>query len=195
MPGQGRGGGLSGRTRLVLSLLLSLHLAAVFLGAWNGAPPFSLLGEALVAPLRPYINAADLNHGYRFFAPNPGPSHLLDYQLTTADGRTVSGRLPDLRKHQPRLLYHRFFMLTEHVVPLLLPPDVPADKRAADDKRFQSIMNSVAQELLEREGGQKVELKLIRHQIPSPGQVRDGTPLHDPKLYETLWTGQFESQP
>ena len=55
-----------------------------------------------------------MRHGYRFFAPDPGPSHLILYEVSLENGETASGRFPDQNVHRPRLLYHRFFMISEH---------------------------------------------------------------------------------
>ena len=55
-----------------------------------------------------------LNHGYHFFAPEPAPSTLISFEAERADGTKVAGHFPS-RKSIPRLLYHRHFMLTEHL--------------------------------------------------------------------------------
>ncbi|NIO41435.1 MAG: hypothetical protein GTO41_15415, partial [Burkholderiales bacterium] len=54
-----------------------------------------------------------LDHGYRFFAPEPGPGHLVRYEVTTSDGAGAAGQFPDRDRIWPRLLYHRWFMLSE----------------------------------------------------------------------------------
>ena len=64
--------------------------------------------------LRPYLQVLYLDHGYHFFAPEPGESTLLAFVAERPDGTVVRGRLPD-KAVQPRLLYHRYFMLTEHM--------------------------------------------------------------------------------
>lgn len=75
---------------------------------------------------RPYINAMYLNHGYAFFAPNPGPSHLVRYRIEFDDGREpIEGVFPDLKTQRPRLLYHRHFMLAESLYSLYTPPEEP----------------------------------------------------------------------
>ena len=38
---------------------------------------------------RPYLEAAYLDHGYAFFAPDPGPSHLVRYELEFDDGGVI----------------------------------------------------------------------------------------------------------
>ena len=63
---------------------------------------------------QPYLGALYLDHGYHFFAPEPAESTLLAYVAEREDGTVVRGRIPD-RTTQPRLLYHRYFMLTEHM--------------------------------------------------------------------------------
>jgi hypothetical protein len=77
----------------------------------------SVIGAELKKLYHPYITATFLDHSYKFFAPNPGPSHLVRYDLYFADGSSRVNRddqiLPDRVGHWPRLLYHRHFMLTE----------------------------------------------------------------------------------
>ena len=103
---------LSKRTRGVLSLLLVLHLVAIA-SAPLAMEPASLPAQKVFGLFRPYLDAAFLNHGYHFFAPEPGPSHLIRYELTFADGRIESGIFPDPNQQRPRLNYHRHFMLSE----------------------------------------------------------------------------------
>jgi hypothetical protein len=104
--------------KALASGLVALHLSAVFIApfafACNAGGSSSPLADAVVGALRPYIVALYLDHGYFFFAPNPGPSRLVDYRVQFADGRSeVKGRFPDLTTEKPRLLYHRHFMLSE----------------------------------------------------------------------------------
>ncbi len=73
-----------------------------------------------------------LGHGYRFFAPNPGPSHLVRYEVEFADGRTESHRFPDTQEQWPRLLYHRHFMVAEQVNQLA---SIPTDQEFAEELR------------------------------------------------------------
>lgn len=182
--------------RLGITALLAFHLAAVFLGAWNGAPPRSYLSETLAIPFRPYIVAADLDHGYRFFAPDPGPSHLVDYFVFAADGSTISeGRFPDLKEHWPRLLYHRYFMLSEHVLQYYPPPGAPREYRAERMPAFRAVMNAYAQQLLKEHGGSRAELRLIQHGIADPDRVAAGElTLDAPQSYRELWRGTFERE-
>lgn len=109
--------------RLGVSLLLAYHLGAVLLEPLATAPQFNgppaVLPEFARPAFRPYATALSLDHSYKFFAPNPGDSHLVRYDLYFADGSKRVGiaeqGFPDSRRDWPRLLYHRYFMLTEHL--------------------------------------------------------------------------------
>src|ERR1700730_2794702 len=61
----------SPRARGVASVLILIHWTAAFVAALVAAPPYSELSSAVAEVFRPYVNAADLNHGYRFFSPDP----------------------------------------------------------------------------------------------------------------------------
>jgi hypothetical protein len=73
----------------------------------------SEVAEVYRRATEPARQALYLDHGYRFFAPNPGPSHILKYEIGMPDKTTVSGQIPDRDKFWPRVHYHRWFMLSE----------------------------------------------------------------------------------
>jgi len=109
--------------RAVVSAGVVWHLVAVMVAPLSTPPRFegrdSVIGTTLKETYGPYVTALYLNHAYKFFAPNPGDSHLLRYDLYFADGTKQVNRdeqlLPDRLHHWPRLLYHRHFMLSEFV--------------------------------------------------------------------------------
>src|SRR5690606_19016421 len=112
-----------GRWRqLAASAAIVIHLVAVFAAPWSGPPPASELARVVARPLSGYMAALHLNHGYRFCAPEPGPSHLVRYELETSTGETIEGRFPDVDHHWPRLLYHRHFMVSEMIFNLVHHP-------------------------------------------------------------------------
>ena len=99
--------------RIVVLVLLMLYLSMVVLAPLTipvGAPYLTVPVAERIAPAQ---QALYLNHGYRFFAPNPGPSHIMVYEIETADGEQIKGHFPDRDNTSPRLLYHRWFMLSE----------------------------------------------------------------------------------
>ena len=101
--------------RTLLSLGIVAYLAVVLLGPLSNPIPSEHLTGPLGRAVSPAHQALFLGHGYRFFAPDPGPSHLLEYQVSTADGEQVTGQFPNRELHWPRLRYHRWFMLSETI--------------------------------------------------------------------------------
>lgn len=97
--------------RRFVTVLLIWHLVAIV------HTPLTLGGgfANLLGPwqwVRDYATLLYLDHGYRFFAPEPGPTHTV--KLVLGDGELQQTiRLPDRASTWPRLLYHRWFMLGE----------------------------------------------------------------------------------
>ncbi len=194
----------SGPVRAILSCLLILHLLALV------AEPLRMFSTSNVRPeapdtgllrtlLAPYVEFTYLDHGYFFFAPNPGPNHLVECQIQpTSDSNQESiwYRFPDLSIHRPRLLYHRHFMLSEFYntisVPTDPPPEVTRDEGLqarwrSDLARYRSIQDSMTRHLQSIYPESRVQLRRIEHQLPSDFQVlREGWKLDDPRLYQTL---------
>jgi hypothetical protein len=194
--------------RRLASCLVFAHLAAVFIAPWSSPPPAPLLAETMARWFSPYQSAAYLNHGYRFFAPDPGPSHIVRYELVRSDGSTVTGQIPDPVAHRPRLLYHRFFMITEtlyntwsriETAPAetpIPPEELERLKRRNEftQQLVQQLAKGLAHQLLLRERGRSVRLTLQEHAIPFPEDVEAGRPLNDPSLYTALADlGEFRS--
>ncbi len=166
--------------RRAISAALAVHLLAVVVPPLAVEPSSRLAGLAWET-LQPYIQATFLDHGYRFFAPEPGPSHLIRYELTMPDGSQRSGVFPDLKQHWPRLYYHRHFMLTEFVNSLdAYRPSVA-----------KTYARSYARHLLRKHQAASVSLKLRRHVFPDPNQVLKGMKLDDPSLYQERDLGTF----
>jgi hypothetical protein len=173
--------------RAVVSLLVILHVFAVFLGPFAMPPQTSELGATLARVFRPYVDALSLANGYRFFAPEPGPSHLVRYELTFDDGTTRQGVFPNRDEHQPRLLYHRYFMMSEFLN-TISNPELPRD-------RLDAYAKSYARHLLREHSAASVKLILVRHWVPRMEEVRAGRRLTDKILYEEQTIGTYQRDP
>ena len=157
-------------------LLLAWHLVALFVGPAT-MPPASPLQTGTAAAFAPYVAALYLGHGYHYFAPDPGPSTLLEYEGTAPDGSRVAGRLPDLAAHRPRLLYHRHFMLTERLGgPLARSPE---------------YHRALADGLVLATGADVLRLTALTHRTPDVREVQLGFGLDDPALYAARPLGTF----
>lgn len=170
---------LSKSWRVVISIALLIHIVAVF------CPPFMLqasgsggtspAGEAVMSVLRPYIDFAYLNHGYAFFAPNPGPSHLVRARIDFDDGReTMEVTFPNLKEQWPRLLYHRHFMLSEQLNADYQPPQLPQEISQAPDlaerwqmarRMYELKWRSYKQHLESEHDAVNVTLTRVQHRM------------------------------
>ena len=168
---------LNSNWRIVGLAILMLHLTAVI------AEPFRFFSRSSVqvAPdaellrnaVRPYSQFLFLDHGYFFFAPNPGPGHLVrilnssepvptlpdDRDITPLqEARKLEGSdskvilFPDRQAHRPRLLYHRYFMFSEFYFGAFAPPELAAELQndariLAQWKRDRAIYTSLKDSL------------------------------------------------
>lgn len=173
---------LSPRVRWIVSVALALHLLAVVTAPMS-MDPAAPLWVTLWRGFRPYLEALYLNHGYHFFAPDPGPSHLVRYELDLSDGSTAEGIFPSPQEHAPRLLYHRHFMLSEY-----------ANRLAVEDEptpALKVLSQSFANHLMTKHGATRARLYLRRHYIPTPEQVQTGQPLDAPEFIAERSLGEF----
>ena len=158
-------------------------------------PEFSWLGETM----KPYSQWLYMNHGYFFFAPNPGPGHLIQCSLSSRSVTEPSENesiqtlfLPDRNEHWPRLLYHRYFMLSEFYTSRFAPQQVTEVLRrdlefmprwAFDKEIYDQIQSSIVASLKHTRGKEKVQLRRVERLLPEPDQVlREGWNLNDPRL-------------
>lgn len=190
--------------KLLASAVIALHVLAVFwapLAFASRGSPGSPLTDSVFAVLRPYIDALYLNHGYSFFAPDVGPSRLVRYQVEFADGREpVEGVFPNLATQQPRLLYHRHFMLSEALSNRFVPAEPPLEPTpppltATPDERalyqiqkryydrdltlwrherqvYEAMWRSFENHLQHEFGGSQVKLTRVEHRLALPDEVR-----------------------
>ncbi|MBW3595910.1 MAG: hypothetical protein KY475_01390 [Planctomycetes bacterium] len=205
--------GLRLRWRVLISVLVVLHLAAVF------TPPFrfasrsaqgeaSPVADAAYRAFQPYINAAYLDHGYFYFAPNPGPSHLVRYEVDMGEAREpLVGVFPHIEPdrpriigtQQPRVIYHRHFMLAESLHANFTPPAPPDDLPESAELRqailadwtrrretYEVLKTSFEQHLSAIHGGRPVRIVRLEHRQPTPQEFLGGMAIDDPRTYRDL---------
>jgi hypothetical protein len=167
------------RTKLVrraVSLWLAIHLTAIVIAPASVAPTSELILSGWKV-LRPYLQVLYLDHGYHFFAPEPGESTLLAFVAERPDGTVVRGRLPD-KAVRPRLLYHRYFMLTEHM-------------NQAPEALRQAWYDSYARHIGREHGARRVSMTKQTHYFPTMEAVLGGVRLDDPRGYQEQPLGVF----
>jgi hypothetical protein len=163
---------LSKKLRWLVSILVVLHISAVVVSP-SSVPPTSAFWDKGWWLFRPYLQLMYLNHGYKYFAPEPGPSTLLAYTLEFDDGTTRQETIPNRGIH-PRLLYHRHFMLSEFL------------NFAPDDWH-----RTYARHLCRTYGAKSVSMSRMTRLLPTMEEVRTGATLTDPERYLETPLGLF----
>ena len=184
-----------------MSLLLLMHLLAVFTAPWaltTGAalppdyrppagqtePPSDpnrapwqnpIIPRALHSFFTPYENLLYINHGYNFFAPDPAGNKVIRWEVRQPTGEAIQGEFPNKDQQWPRLFYHRHMMLAEQT-PNMGP-------RAGE---------LCASHVATVHGGNS-SLSLYLHRLLQPQQVKEGMKLEDPSTYQFL--GSVNGQP
>ena len=223
---------LGGKWRLVISILAVLHLLAVVaepLRFFSQSPVKFASEEARLLRLgtQAYSDFMYLSHGYSFFAPNPGPSHLLECEMIPRSNsagkakssdssrplvvdakREVSSEsswrvFPDRKVDWPRLLYHRYFMLSEFYQTQFAPATLTDQDKLAKDileqwnqdrQQFVQLQESIKANLTKNYADHQITLRRIEHILPSEYQVLvDRWKLTDPRLYAELSEGEVPS--
>jgi hypothetical protein len=161
---------------VLVNVWLVYHLAAIALAPWS-VPPSSRFVQNAWQGVGAYVQILFLNHGYHYFAPEPGNSTLVAYVLEMPDGRRETGKIPN-RGIWPRLLYHRHFMLTEFLASSDgFPPAVRTE-----------LVQAMARELCREHGARRVTLSKVTHRLPTMEWIRAGGTLNDNYTEEPLGT-------
>lgn len=161
---------------LLMNLWLVFHLFAILVGPAS-ADPASPLVQSWFDAVAPYLHALYLDHGFRFFVPEPGASTLVSYRLEMPDGSSQTGQFPD-PSITPRLYYHRHFMLSEFL-------------GNTDEELQPYIERAFARNLCRQTGAIRVTLTRVTHDVPSIDDVRNGMKLNDPSLFTEKTLGTY----
>ncbi len=153
---------------VLLSTLLAFHVFSVFMApaAMPPASPLLMDGYRITVP---YTELMFLNHGYHFFAPDPGASSLISWKVTRSGDVPVSGRFPD-PSTRPRLLYHRYFMLAENV-------------SSFPEETQNEVLKAYARHFAKRHSGDSVTLTRVYHEPSSISRILAGGRLSDPATF------------
>ncbi len=147
------GGGLGFALRVVISIVIAWHFAAIFLAALCIPATSDLVIDITQKPpMQWYLDVLYMNQGHSFFAPDVGPSRIVEYELYDQSGQPIGkDYLPSRKNHWPRLRYHRHFML--------------ADQAPADSEYWgRTFLEAYARQILrEHPQAQGVRARLYAH--------------------------------
>jgi hypothetical protein len=189
------------KIQILVLIIVAMHLLCVLAeplrffsrSEVRTAPEFGLLARTT----RPYCQWMYLNHGYFFFAPNPGPGRLIECKLgSPSDENQRAMLVPDKQKPWPRLLYHRYLMFAEfynsRYAPKQISAEMKADKEtvarwAADFDMYSQVQQSVLKSLKHATGESEIELRRIERLLPTPDVVLgEKVSINDKRFLETL---------
>nr|WP_271957286.1 hypothetical protein [Rubripirellula sp.] len=189
------------RVRLLFSILIVGHLLALVL------PPLSVQTRGRIGQspsvstalewFEPYSQLLYIDRGYAFFAPDPGPSHLIQAAITNPQGKRIERMYPDRDQQWPRLLYHRHFMLSEFMEEIYQPPGPPEELRQANRQealywslsrsRYEHVRQSIIDHLKHEYPGDDVAIRRIEHLVPDLiDYQQEPVQLTDERLYRVL---------
>ncbi|MCG6157896.1 hypothetical protein [Rubinisphaera margarita] len=161
---------------VLLNLWIVFHLLAI-VSAPLSVSPSSNLERGLWMTMSPYVQILYQNNGFHFFAPNPEGSNSVRYVLEFEDGRTLEGKFPN-RDISPRLLYHRYFMLSETL-------------GALGGEARERMVRDFARQLCRDYGAERATLFLEWHELARRERILAGGSLFDDDLYQVTPLGTF----
>jgi hypothetical protein len=178
-----------GWARGLVSAVLIFHILAITAAALGASVPSSELEQAWHHLFMPYYDLIDQGYAYRYYAPEPPPTPVVEATLRFQGGRPDEVvRLPD-RAARPRLRYQRQLALAFH-----LWVDFKDAQGSQGDGSVSRWARSYARHLCRtRPGCTGVTLRARVHRIPELPRVREslakpGAPPVDPdaeEFYET----------
>jgi len=153
----------------LVNVWLAFHVFAIFVSPAPMPPASPLLVDASRVAL-PYNQLMFLNHGYHFFAPDPGPSSLISYRVEIEGEAPIKGRFPDTSIF-PRLRYHRYFMLAENVW-------------GFPEQTQEECLRAYARHFANRHNAEKIALISVSHRPSSISRILAGGELSDPETFD-----------
>jgi hypothetical protein len=161
--------GWSLTVRRLVTVWLVWHFTALVFAA-GAAPPSADVVQRGWQWFRFYLQPLYLNHAYRFYSPEPGPTMLMRYTLTMPDGSTVDERtFPERSDYGPRLRYQRHLALANALF---------GEKEAA-----QRLAQSYAWHLLDATGAETIEISRVAHRPMSMSDALRGADPRDEVFY------------
>lgn len=165
--------------KTVGSILIVLHLLAVFIAPASVGPSSDLVRNTW-SVMSPYLHATNLNFGYHFFAPEPSSTTLVEYTAVRPGGEQIHGYIPDRKTMYPRLLYHRYFMLTEYL-----------GNTSANDPMRKVLVRTYANQIMKNHQATSVELIKVTHRLQPRERILLGADINDLDTFDREELGVF----
>ena len=182
------GDSLAPTWRTVISVLLLGYLGVLLLGPLSNPIASEHLTGPMARAVAPVHRVLFQGHGYRFFAPEPGPGHFVECRFTMKDGSKSVSRFPNRDVHRPRLFYHRWFMLAETIFTEL--------DGTPDTESFAQAQAALRRELAQlRSAGKLKPAKQLSAHINLLDREYERTRKRIEKLLRSVATAALSQQP
>ena len=193
--------GMKPVTKLLGLSFIAFHLLTLVMAPLSfrarGPSGRSPIVETIARPTNGYGQFIYADRGYAFFAPDPGPSHLIQAAITSEDGTRHEIMIPDLDAQWPRLMYHRHFMLAEYLNEIYQPKGPPRElvrtnREAAQEwvrlrARYEHLRDSILDHLRAVNPRKEVAVRRIEHLVPDLTlYLEEPVSLDDKRLYRVL---------
>ncbi len=189
--------------RVLVSLLIVFHIAAVFSAPWfldlrgrdlYALPPrdaqgvtippqlvrpeqlefeMPVLADGLARFFTHYDNLLFLNNGYEFFSPDPIWSHLIEFTVFDAANQPIVEGRFPDRRDQWPRLLYHRYMMLAE---------------QSGDAELDGAPLKIADWLLQEYDGQRLTLRWVRHHLLQQQAVLDGKSPNDQSTYEVVAT-------
>jgi hypothetical protein len=211
--------------RLVLSLFIFLHVGAIALGVVVVPPPAGpspwLPAQLWTRYARHYLMFFNINNGYHFYSPDPGPTMLLWFRVEFDDGASRWVRWPDHGKVRGNLERRRWGALASVVAQgVPIPPEAMEERLrerrklvetipfapTPEDEQYREptleakmllesyaryVARNTAHPLGEKVGVKGTKIYRVEYHNPSVQHFHAGREPLDPTLYKAYYSGEF----
>ena len=155
--------------RRVVTVWLVWHFTGLVFAAAAARPSAEIVRQGWQL-FSYYLQSLYLNHAYRFYSPEPGPTMLMRYTLTMPDGSIVTkDAFPQRSDYGPRLRYQRHLALTNAL--------------SGEKQPAQRLAESFARHLFETTGAETIDLSRVAHFPRSMSDARRGADPTDEAFY------------
>jgi hypothetical protein len=172
--------GLGLGVRIVVSLLLLWHVAAVFIAGLSVPGSSRLAGVIGQYYMQWYLDALAMNRGHHFFAPDTPTGSLIQFEVVDAKGSATVGEFPKKKDYWPRLRYHRYLMLADQ-------SNLGIEEERLNNEWTTKFLSAYAFQLMRELDGQRVRIRRVVHDVLPPPLARrpeeQQMALNDPKTY------------
>lgn len=201
--------------KLVVSLVVLVHLAALFSCVLAGGGPFAM--KQVCVLFRPYLRFMWLDNAYRFYAPEPGPTEVLWYYLKYEDGSGRWYQVPRREDFTLRMPFQRYMSIAllassltdSQAIPLKDDPEARALALAQNRVKVKTVLDargliyfrSYARHIARTHathphtGARLLAMDVYRaiYYIRSPYQIRQNMDMYDPRLVGVIYYDTFDT--